>query len=114
MVYLAVEPGLDGEVVVQRELGGNFYGGVSENLRSPIIGASRVELHGSECIGATEFQTTGRTQSCRTLISGNAPVESTRLASLSERSGQSNRLRRAGAGERHTNNDHRSRTVAVR
>ena len=91
MVYLAVEPGLDGEVVVQRELGGDFYGGVSENLRSPIIGASRVELYGSECIGATEFQTAGRTQPCRTLISGNAPVESTRLASRKERSGQSNR-----------------------
>ena len=51
MVYLAVEPGLDGEVVVQRELGGNFYGGVSENLRSPIIGASRVDLHGRSASG---------------------------------------------------------------
>jgi hypothetical protein len=91
MVYLAVEPGLDGEVVVQRELGGNFYGGVSENLRSPIIGASRVDLHGRECIGATEFQTAERTQPCRTLISGNAPVESSRLASRRELSGQSNR-----------------------
>jgi hypothetical protein len=91
MIYLAVEPGLDGEVVVQRELGDNVCGGVSENLRGPIIRASRVELHGSECIGATEFQTAGRAQPCRTLISGNAPVEFTRLASRRERSGQSNR-----------------------
>ena len=90
MVYLAVEPGLDGEVVVQRELGGNFYGGVSENLRSPIVGASRASCTKASA-SATEFQTAGRTQPCRTLISGSAPVESTRLASRMKPSGQSNR-----------------------
>ena len=51
MVYLAVEPGLDGEIVVQRELGGNFLRrclGEPEESNSWSVAS---ELHESECIG---------------------------------------------------------------